>query len=380
MPACLLWAIVASAGTTTDSLAFGRILVDFQKESSSAMSGYESSATELRKRLVAVNQDLASQSGRGFSRRTQKVLLEKLRLMEQMDMLETQSDVTLLKIRYRKGIDLIRLIYEKILGLDHHFTGLNTFQYISSLSNPHTYPAFEKAKETLGQNQNRRYSMRLPSLLESNPLVSGTFTLVSMMLGENGQKDKEAEVDKISCILDFTVRMNSELNTIRNETEFLKNANQQLMQDCQRLFSEYAKAAGYFVPLEECRKTDDWETLLQNLEVKMEDIENGLVGDSGPVLALSRELVNIDFATQRVADFIGKYSDFIGQSRQYYQKFGAIISSYQNEEACTAQLPHSFEDLKKDINATLDKFQNTYALPEIQGSRLKDLMYGTISD
>ncbi len=380
MPAWLLFAVPANAGTATDTLAFGRILVDFQVESNLAIRWYEKKATELKLQMEVVNRTLKAKAGRQNARRTQKVLLEKLRLMEQLDLLESQSDMTQLKIRYRKGIDLIRVIYEKILGLDHHFTGLHTYQYIGSLSNPHTYPEFAKAKETIEQNQNRRYAMRLPALLDSNPLVSGTFTLVSMLLGENGQKAKEEEVDKIACILDFTVRMNGELNTIRNETEFLKNANQQLKEDCQRLFAEYAKAAGYFVPLEECRKNDDWETLLAKLEEKMDAIENGLVGEDGPVISLSRELVNIEFATQRVAEFIGGYSSFIGQGQQYYQKFDGIMSAYQHEQTCRSQLPRSFDDLKQDINSTIDKFQNTYALPEIQGSRLKDLMYGTVSD
>ncbi len=370
----------SEAGTCTDTLAFERILIDLQAESGLATNFYRKKAAMLNTQLDAVNHQLAASTGRRASRRIQQHLLEKLRLMEQLDLLETQSDLTMLKIRYRKGVDLIRVIYEKILGLDHHFTGLHTYQYISSLSNPHSYPEFEKAKETLGQHQNRRYTMRLPALLETNPLVAGTFTLVSMLLGENGQEAKEEEAGKIACILDFTVRMNGELNTIRNETEFLKNANQLLKADCQRLFSEYAKAAGYLVPLEECRKNDDWEALFTGLETKMEAIENGLVGDEGPVLSLSRELVNIEFATQRVADFIGRYSDFIGQGRQYYQKFDGIMATYQHEDACRSQLPRSFDDLRGDISSTIAKFQNTYDLPEIQGSRLKDLMYGTITD
>lgn len=373
VPAGLLFAISVSAGTPTDSAAFERILLGLQTEACQATAAFRREHAEITAKLAAVNQKLATGMGRV---RHQKAMLEKMQLLESLSLLEAQSDVTLLKIRYRKGVDLIRVMYEKILGLDHHFTGLHTYQNIGMLSNPHSYPEFEKAKESLEKSKNRRYSMKLPALLESNPIVAGTFTLVSLLLGESSQEVKEEEAGKIACILDFTVRMNAELTTIRNETEFLKNANQSLKVDCQRLFTDYARAAGYQVPLEDCRKADDWETLFSSLDEKMEAIEGGLVGDGGPVIALSRDLVNIEFATQRVADFIIKYSDFIGQGMQYYRKFDSIVNNYQNEEACQAQLPHSFDDLKKDISLTIEKFQNTYNLPEIQGSRLKDLMYG----
>ena len=42
-----------------------------------------------------------------------------------------------------------------------------------------------------------------------------------------------------------------------------------------------------------------------------------------------------------------------------------------------SKLPKQFDELKKDISSTIEKFHNTCNLPEIQGSRLKDLMYGT---
>ena len=108
----------------------------------------------------------------------------------------------------------------------------------------------------------------------------------------------------------------------------------------------------------------------------MEAIETGLSSADGPVIATSKDLVNIEFATQRVSDFITKYSNFIGQGTQYYQKFDHIVNTYQHEDACQSQLPKQFDELKKDISSTIDKFHNTYNLPEIQGSRLKDLMYG----
>ncbi len=371
----LLLAISGFAITTADTLAFGHILVDFQSESRATAAFFKKERASLAVQLDAVNLELVSLAGHK-KRKFQKALHTKLQLMEAQALLEEQSDASMLKIRYRKGVDLIRVMYEKILGLDHHFTGLHTYQYINALSNPHSYPEFEKAKEMIEKNKNRRYSLRLPALLESNPFVSATFTLVSLLMGESSTEAKEEEAGKIACILDFTVRMNADLGVIRNETEFLKNANETLRDDCQRLFADYARAVGYLVPLEECRNVDDWEALFEKLEEKMEAIERGLSSGEGNMLASSKDLVNIEFATQRVSDFITKYSNFIGQGTQYYQKFDHIVNTYQHEEACQSQLPRQFEELKMDINSTIEKFNNTYNLPEIQGSRLKDLLYG----
>lgn len=358
-----------------DTLAFNRILLDFQSEARATTVFFQQKREKLDAELSAVNLQLAACAGHN-NRRFQKAVQKKLQLMEAQALLEEQSDVSMLKIRYRKGVDLIRVIYEKILGLDHHFTGLHTYQNISSLCNPNAYPEFEKAKEMIEKNKNKRYSLKLPGLLETNPLISGTFMLVGLLMGESSQDVKEEEAGKIACILDFTVRMNADLGIINNETEFLKNANQTLLQDCQRLFMDYGKAVGYHLSIEECRNTDDWEALFGKLDEKMEAIEGGLSNDNGPVLASSKDLVSIEFATQRVSDFITKYSNFICQGTQYYQKFDHIVNTYQNEDACHAQLPRQFAELKTDISSTIEKFSNTYNLPEIQGSRLKDLMYG----
>lgn len=371
----LLLASACQAHTTTDTLAFRCILIDFQSEALATNAFFQKKRASLALQMEAVNLEMAVYAGHN-KRKFQRALETKLRLMDAQVLLEEQSDVSMLKIRYRKGVDLIRVMYEKILGLDHHFTGLHTYQNISTLSNPNAYPEFEKTKEMIDKNKNKRYSLKLPALLETNPLVSGTFMLVGLLLGEGNQEVKEEEASKIACILDFTVRMNADLGIINNETEFLKNANQTLLEDCQRLFMDYGKAVGYHVSIEECRNTDDWETLFGKLDEKITAIESGFSSDNGLVLASSKDLVNIEFATQRVSDFITKYSNFIGQGTQYYQKFDHIVNNYQNEDVCQAQLPRQFAELKADISSTIDKFNNTYNLPEIQGSRLKDLMYG----
>ena len=67
----------------------------------------------------------------------------------------------------------------------------------------------------------------------------------------------------------------------------------------------------------------------------------------------------------------------LGRHR-YYDSLKWIrgFSTYENEQSCQEIFPREFTELKFDIKSTIEKFNNTYNLPEIQGSRLKNLMYG----
>ncbi len=304
-----------------------------------------------------------------------KLLVRKIQLQSEIQKIDNYYQQTTLEIRYRKGIDMIKLLYEKILGLEHHFSSMQTYQNVASLSNPNSYPEFKEAKQMLSKNQHKKFGLKMPSLLETNPFMSASYTIVSLFLSNGDQAEKEKDFEEVACILDFTVRMNSDLNTIRHEVEFLKKANDRLKLDCEKLFEEYTKVVGYHVPLEKCRQIDDWGTLDQLIKTY-----NGLSesNNKDSIKTSVKNEVNLEFATRRVSDFIGQYINFTNRGTQYYEKFSGIIGGYENEAYCGDHLPHQFSDLKFDIENTIEKFNNTYHMPEIQGSRLKDLMYGSL--
>ncbi|MFZ2898153.1 MAG: hypothetical protein WA004_06000 [Saprospiraceae bacterium] len=333
---------------------------------------YKKLEMPLHERSLEIGAELAEHPLRK-ARRQYRLLLEKERIGEQLAALEEEKEMQLLKIRYKKGIDLIKLLYEKILALDHHFSGMQIYQNILLLSNPNSYPDFQKSRNLLEDQLKKKNALVLPPILHSNPYMSAAFSLVATFIGDGETKDRQKEFDQISCILDFTVRMSAELSIIQHETEYLKTANQTLKKDCERLFEDYVKVVGYLVPLEKCRFNDDWETVYLQLDDFIRSMESDL---TNPASRWSREQVNLEFATQRVADFIGQYQYFVSQGAQYYQKFDNIISTYENEDFCKQNLPRQFDELRKDIRQTIDKFSHTYNLPEIQGSRMKDLLFG----
>lgn len=371
----LMSTISLNANTYSDSLSFYQIMVELKSNVDHQHANHLKKQNELIVSMKSIDLQIAHTAGRKKKKHLQS-LQHKINLQNQLQQLDMQMDVSQLKIRYRKGIDLIRLMYEKILGLDHHFTGLHTYQHINVLSNPHSYPTFQKTQEILKKNKNRKYNMQLPSLLNNNPFIAATYTMVSVLMGENSSKEKEEEMENIACILDFTVRMNSDLNVIRNETEYLKKANQGLKKDCEKLFAEYTKSIGYLVKLEDTRTNDDWGALSNKLDDRIREMETDITTNGNLTIHTSRLMVDLEFATQRVIDFINQYSNFIEQGTQYYQKFDSIISTYQYEDKCEEELPRQFGEMKSDIKSTIEKFENTYDLPELQGSRLKDLMFG----
>ncbi len=352
------------------------IRLDFEYKLLLAQEEYYHTYRNLQKEVDALNFYLQSLKHKR-KKNIHRALNQKFELENQMLIQKELYEISLIEIRYRKGIDLIKLLYEKILGLEHHFTGMQVYQNVSMLSNPNTYPEFQKAKEVLARKKHKKFSLNMPSLFQSNPFMSATFTLVSTFLSDGSREQKQRDFDEVACVLDFTVRMNSDLNTIRHEVEFLKKANENLKLECERLFEEYTKVVGYMVPLEKCRQGDDWETLYDKLNSYMAAMKEGAANNSTQGAPLpSKGEINLEFATRRVADFIIKYSDFTNRGIQYYQKFDNIISNYENESTCQNVIPRQFSELQFDIKSTIEKFNNTYNLPEIQGSRLKDLMFG----
>jgi hypothetical protein len=126
--------------------------------------------------------------------------------------------------------------------------------------------------------------------------------------------------------------------------------------------------------LQDCRKEDDWETvymLLDDYIVAMQ--KNG--DNNGNTQKVYNQQVNIIFSIDRLMQFMDKYSAFISSGEKYYQKFQTILNNYANEDICQSQLPHQFSDLKKDIEMSILKFNEAYNISELQGSKLKDLMY-----
>ena len=67
---------------------------------------------------------------------------------------------------------------------------------------------------------------------------------------------------------------------------------------------------------------------------------------------------------------------YIDQGDRFYEKFHLMLNSYQHEAICTEKLPDAFRVIQENVNQSLKKFKTAYNPLEINGSRLKAILYG----
>lgn len=317
--------------------------------------------------ISAINQQLKTEENLN-----QKVnlLIQKDTINENLKKLELDNVSDISKIRYIKGMQIIKLLYEKVLGLDHHFASVRTFSEISKMANPNQYPEFEKIKELVKAKREKKQGVDLTSVLGTNTLVSVINTFSNMMVSGLSKEEKEAELTKIECILDFTLRMQTDLNTIYFETAYLQASNNAIKSDIETLFKDYTKSINYLVSLSECRNNDDWDKVSSQLNTYLSTM------DKAEGVQKNKMLINLEFPIDRLIQFITQYNNFINEGEKFYQKFNIILNSYENEKQCESKLPMEYKKLKLDINIAIDKFNVAYKPVEINGTKMKEILYG----
>lgn len=288
------------------------------------------------------------------------------------DIIEMMKESTgeISKIRYLKGLQIIKILYEKVLSLDHHFASVRTLNEINKISNPNQYPEYEKLKDMVSAKKDKKTGFDLTSVLGTNTIVSVVQTFTNMLGSSMSKDEKEKEMANVDCILDFTLRMQNDLNTIYFETAFLQTSNTKMKEDIELLFKDYTKPIGYVATLESCRSNDDWETVTQ----KMEEYLTKLKTTTGT--SQYKMQVNLEFPIDRLLQFITQYNNFIDQGGKFYEKFKIILNSYENEKQCETKLPLEYKKLKADIDVAIDKFNIAYKPVEVNGTKMKEILYG----
>lgn len=279
------------------------------------------------------------------------------------------------KLRYRKGLQIIKILYEKVLGLDHHFAAVRTFNEISNLSNPNHYPEFNKLKETLQQQGEKKKGFELTSILEKNIYTNILSSLIKIFNAPKDRTEKTSDLKSIECIVDFTLQMHQDLKTIFYETAFLQQSNEGIKQGIEQLFKEYTKPIRYESSLADCRGNDDWDRVEDLLNIYMQKL-NEAVAVKEMAARINKLQVNLEFQVDRLLQFIGQYNNFIEQGERYYGKFKLVLNNYANKQACSGVIPEEYTKLAEDIDIAISKFKTAYRPVEVNGSKLKELLYG----
>lgn len=328
---------------------------------------YETIIDLKEHQLFQVNQALQIAYG---TEQKVDLLVQKEILSADLKALRMDKTGEISKIRYLKGLQIIKILYEKVLGLDHHFASVRTLNEINKISNPNQYPEYEKLKDLVSAKKDKKTGFDLTSVLGTNTIVSVVQTFTNMMTSSLTKNEKEQELANVECILDFTLRMQNDLNTIYFETAFLQTSNSKMKADIETLFKEYTKPIGYIATLENCRANDDWETVTQKMEQYLTKMKTAT---GTPQYKMQ---VNLEFPIDRLLQFITQYNNFIDQGGKFYEKFKIILNSYENEKHCESKLPLEYKKLKADIDVAIDKFNIAYKPVEINGTKMKEILYG----
>jgi hypothetical protein len=335
---------------------------------------YEVKNIILQERLISLSKSLQNENTTTDYKVA--ILIEKDHIQSELktNALSESSDIS--KIRYLKGLQIIKILYEKTLTLDHHFSSVATFNEMNNLSNPNRYPEFVKMKDDMTSKQDKREGFNLTNILGNNIYTSVVHTVVSLFSNSNTSKtEKEASLKEVECILDFTLRMHNDLNTIFFETSFLQKSNDNVIKELEQLFVDYTKPIKYKTPLKECRNSDDWDEVRENLKKYLNELDKAIKDESQRYRAHKMQ-INLEFPIDRLLQFITIYNGHIDQGGKFYEKFGIMLNSYENEQQCATKIPAEYKKLKESIAISIEKFNTAYKPVEINGSKMKQILYG----
>lgn len=302
------------------------------------------------------------------------LLINKLNLHEKLERLYQKEESDISKIRYLKGLQIIKILYEKTLSLDHHFATVSTLNDINNISNPNHYPEFINIKESLSTE--KKIGFDLTPILGENIYTSVIYSLVSLFSNTNSsKKEKDQDIKQIECILDFTLNIHNNLNIIYFETAYLQKSNDNMIKSIEKLFVDFTKPIGYSTNLIDCRSNDDWDSIKDNLNHYLDKI-NTILLEYETQHKAKYMLIELEFTIDRLLQFISQYNNFIDQCGKYYEKFAIMLDSYENEQVCAFRIPVEFLKMKENIFISIKKFNTAYKPVEINGSKLKEVLYG----
>ncbi|RZW43362.1 MAG: hypothetical protein EX263_11725, partial [Flavobacteriaceae bacterium] len=237
-----------------------------------------------------------------------------------------ETDIS--KIRYLKGLEVIKILYEKMVSLDHHFASMVTFNEINKISNPNHYPEFVALKDILQSKRIKKQGFGLSSLLGENVYTSVLHSFISLFTNsQESREDKEKAIASVECIFDFTLRMHNDLNTIYFETSFLEKSNEKIIDELEQLFDDYVDPIKYWVPLKDCRNNDDWDQIKENLNAYIKEL-NSMINQPSKQYQAHKMKINLEFPIDRLLQFIIQYNAFIDEGTKFYKKFDIMLNSY----------------------------------------------------
>ncbi|MFC7357270.1 hypothetical protein ACFQO1_06200 [Jejudonia soesokkakensis] len=374
MLAFLLFSVITCHATHKNNYEIDQLLSEWIRETNDIKDSYNHLNNPIYFRLTAISNELLVKEA--TVEKKISLLIEKDLLKEQLQQNKISEINDISKIRYLKGLQIIKILYGKTLALDHHFATVSTLNEINKISNPNNYQEFSNIKEFIAKKSEKKQGFDLSEILGTNIYTSIIHSFVSLFTNSAATKqEKDSSIRNIECILDFTLRMHNDLNTIYFETVFLKKSNENMMQEIEKLFTDYTKPIDYKKSLKDCRDMDDWDAVRDQLNSYLEKME-AAISSKPSDSKVQRMRIDLEFPIDRLLQYITQYNAFIDQGSKFYEKFGIMLDSYENEQQCSSKIPPEYNTLKKGVTIAIEKFNTAYKPVEINGSKMKEVLYG----
>ncbi|MBR9922188.1 MAG: hypothetical protein GYB31_15220 [Bacteroidetes bacterium] len=238
--------------------------------------------------------------------------------------------------RYKKGLEILRIIHEKLLELDYHYSGFL-----------------------------QEYAQDPHSEKDWHPSLQADLVLQDLPVGERRTA---------LCVLDFSIRLQECLFYIQSETSLLYASNELLKEEAGRLFGNYTNFLNYTASLDSCRQADGWEEIDGRLESYLEQCRKDRL--QGKEEVANRAHINLEFAVDRLLYFMDKYQYSIRRGRLSYERFEILLAALEKRQSCAVPADPLYTSLIEGVSLASQKFRETYNLAELEGSKLKDLLYG----
>ncbi len=365
--------------------------VHFSTNSTTVIDPFEACLISLEEELIAIHNSYSIKFNQleykykqlqnpSFSNTTTqdklKLILQKEEVLDSVKFYRQLKNLEVNKVRYLKGIEIIKILYEKSLSLDHHFTAIAALHDVQQMANPNNYKEFSLVREKLSIKKSKKQGFDLGAILGNNIYTSVIHSMLTLFnKGDISKNDKNEIMNNIECILDFTLEMNNDLKTIYFESVFLKKNSSKTISDIESLFSTYTEPIEYSLSLSDCREKDDWPEIEKkaNIYVQRQRFLSESAINSGDAEKME---IDLEFSIERLLQLLYSYNNYINQSAQFYEKFAFMLDNYRERDQCHNKLPDDYIALKESIEITIEKFNNTYKPVELNGSKMKQLLYG----
>jgi hypothetical protein len=168
-----------------------QILTELSIEINITIKYYGDLKQEIYTKLNQLNKNLVKETD---LENKLNLLVKKDRLKDRLEFLKLSETSNINKIRYLKGLSIIKILYEKVLALDHHFSSIATFNEINKISNPNNYQEFTQVKDLLKTKKDKKKGFQLTSLLGQNMYTSTIDMFINLFNSSATPKEKEAEL------------------------------------------------------------------------------------------------------------------------------------------------------------------------------------------